>query len=170
MQNSPIIDFTLNYNKFKKPLFNYVLKIVKSEMFAEDIVHNVFLKYYNNLGKILNTDRTEIWIFTTARNEIFSHYRKYKNKIEENLEKYEDDIHADNFLEDYERQELIGLIEDELGKMDISQSEVYYLKEYSDLSYKEIAEIMDITEDLVRSRIYKVRQKLKTLLTKLDKD
>lgn len=170
MQNSPIIDFTLNYNKFKKPLFNYVLKIVKSEMFAEDIVHNVFLKYYNNLGKILNTDRTEIWIFTTARNEIFSHYRKYKNRIEENVEKYEDDIHADNFLEDYERQELIGLIEDELAKMDTSQSEVYYLKEYSDLSYKEIAEIMDITEDLVRSRIYKVRQKLKTLLTNLDKD
>jgi RNA polymerase sigma-70 factor (ECF subfamily) len=139
-------------------------------MLSEDIVHNVFLKYYNNLSKILNTDRTEIWIFTTARNEIFSHYRKYKNRIEENVEKYEDNIHADNFLEEYERHELIGLIEDELEKMDTSQSEVYYLKEYSDLSYKEIAEIMDITEDLVRSRIYKVRQKLKTLLTNLDKD
>jgi len=170
MQNSQIIDFTLNYNKFKKPLFNYVLKIVKSEMFAEDIVHNVFLKYYNNLGKILNTDSTEIWIFTTARNEIFSHYRKNKNKIEDNVDKYENEIHAENFIEEYEQRDLICLIEDELGRMDASQSEVYYLKEYSDLSYKEIAGIMDITEDLVRSRIYKVRQKLKVLLTKLDKD
>ena len=170
MQNSQIIDFTLNYNKFKKPLFNYVLKIVKSEMFAEDIVHNVFLKYYNNLGKILNTDSTEIWIFTTARNEIFSHYRKNKNKIEDNVDKYENEIHAENFIEEYEQRDLICLIEDELGRMDASQSEVYYLKEYSELSYKEIAGIMDITEDLVRSRIYKVRQKLKVLLTKLDKD
>jgi len=170
MQNSQIIDFTLNYNKFKKPLFNYVLKIVKSEMFAEDIVHNVFLKYYNNLGKILNTDSTEIWIFTTARNEIFSHYRKNKNKIEDNVDKYENEIHAGNFIEEYEQRDLICLIEDELGRMDASQSEVYYLKEYSELSYKEIAGIMDITEDLVRSRIYKVRQKLKIILTKLDKD
>ena len=170
MQNSSIIDFTLNYNKFKKPLFNYVLKIGKSEMFAEDIVLDVFLNFYNNLSLIRNPERIEIWIFTTARNEIFSHFRKNKNKNEENIEQYEDKIHIYNFAEDYEQQELINILEIELSKMDSSQNETYYLKEYSNLSYKEIAEIMDITENLVRSRIYKVRQKLKDVIKKIYKD
>ncbi|MGA7720958.1 MAG: sigma-70 family RNA polymerase sigma factor [Ignavibacteriaceae bacterium] len=170
MQNSSFVDFTLNYNKFKKPLFNYVLKIVKSEMFAEDIVHNVFLNLYNNLSLIRNPERIEIWIFTTARNEVFSHFRKNKNKNEENIEQYENKIDTCNIVEEYERQELIKFIEIELNKMDISQNEIYYLKEYSDLSYKEIAGILDITEDLVRSRIFKVRQKLKDAIKKLYKD
>jgi RNA polymerase sigma-70 factor (ECF subfamily) len=139
-------------------------------MFAEDIVHNVFLNLYNNLSLIRNPERIEIWIFTTARNEVFSHFRKNKNKNEENIEQYENKIDTCNIVEEYERQELIKFIEIELNKMDISQNEIYYLKEYSDLSYKEIAGILDITEDLVRSRIFKVRQKLKDAIKKLYKD
>lgn len=169
MQKDPVIDFTLIYNKFKKPLFNYACKIVKSEMLAEDIAHNVFMKFYDNLDKIRDARRIEIWIFTTARNEIFSHFRKNKNRIEETIELHQEKFSTNNLFDDFERKELIDLIEEELSGMDSSQSEVYYLKEYSDLSYKEIAEIMNITEDLVRSRIFKVRQKLKSAIIKSER-
>ena len=169
MQKDSIIDFTLTYNKFKKPLFNYACKIVKSEMFAEDITHNVFMKLFDNLDRIRNAERIEIWIFTTARNEIFSHFRKNKNRIEESIEQHEEKFSTNNLSDDFERKELIDMIEEELSQMDSSQSEVYYLKEYSGLSYKEIAGIMDITEDLVRSRIFKVRQKLKSAIIKSER-
>ena len=166
MQKDSIIDFTLTYNRFKKPLFNYACKIVKSEMFAEDIAHNVFMKLYDNLDRIKHTEMLEAWIFTTARNEIFSHFRKNKNRIEEAIEQHEEKISTNNLFDDFERKELIDLIEEELDGMDSAQSEVYYLKEYSGLSYKEIAGMMNITEDLVRSRIFKVRQKLKSAIIK----
>lgn len=169
MQKDSIIDFTLTYNRFKKPLFNYACKIVKSEMFAEDICHNVFLKMYDNLERIRDAERIEVWIFTTCRNEIFSHFRKNKTRIEESFETYEEKISAGSLFEDYERKELIDLIENELHRMDLSQSEVYYLKEYSGLNYKEIAGMMNITEDLVRSRIFKVRQKLKKAIIKSER-
>ncbi|PKL82880.1 MAG: hypothetical protein CVV24_07745 [Ignavibacteriae bacterium HGW-Ignavibacteriae-3] len=169
MQKDSIIDFTLTYNKFKRPLFNYACKIVKSEMFAEDICHNVFLKLYDNLEWIRDAERIEVWIFTTCRNEIFSHFRKNKNRIEESFESHEEKISAGSLFEDYERKELIDLIEEELSGMDSSQSEVYYLKEYSGLSYREIAGMMNITEDLVRSRIFKVRQKLKRAIIKSER-
>lgn len=164
MQNDSIIDFTLTYNKFKEPLYNYVLKIVKSRMFAEDIVHNVFMKFYDNINRIRDCERIEIWIFTTARNEVFSHYRRKVNKYDEDIELHPEKPSADNLLDEFETRELIDIVEDELNHMDPSQSEPYYLKEYSDLSYKEIAEILDITEDLVKSRIFKVRQKLRKVL------
>lgn len=169
MQKDSIIDFTLTYNKFKKPLFNYVCKVMKSDILAEDIAHNVFLKLYDNLDRIRDAEKTEVWIFTTARNEIFSHFRKNKNRINETIEFHEEKISTNNLYTDFERKELIDFIEDELKSMDESQSEVYYLKEFSGLSYKEIAQIMNITEDLVRSRIFKVRQKLRTAITKLER-
>lgn len=167
MDNDQIIDFTLIYNKFKKPLFNYLAKIVKSDMLAEDIAHNVFIKLYNNLSGIRQADRVEIWIFTTARNEAFTHFRKRKNIKEEDLASNEGNLSTKCYYDEYERMELIAVIENELERMDETQSEVYYLKEYSGLSYKEVAGIMNITEDLVRSRLFKVRQKLKTAITKL---
>lgn len=170
MQNDSIIDFTLIYNKFKEPLYNYVLKIVRSRMFAEDIVHNVFMRFYDNLSVIKNHERIEIWIFTTARNEIFSHFRKKVNKYDQDIELQSESISECNPAYELETKELIEIVEDELTKMDNAQSEVYFLKEYSDLSYKEIACIMNITEDLVKSRIFKVRQKLRKALKYLEEE
>ena len=46
-------------------------------------------------------------------------------------------------------------------------SEVFMLKEYSGLSYKEIASLLEIDEDLVKSRLYKARQKLINKISKL---
>ena len=164
-----IIDFTLIYNKYKKPLYNYLFKIVRAEMLAEDIMQNVFLKLYDNIARIRHAELVEIWIFRTARNEAYTHFRRTKNKIEEDIANYETVLPSSNLINEFEQQELIDLIEEELRQMDSSQSEVYYLKEYSGLSYKEIAGIMEITEDLVRSRIFKIRQKLKAVILKLER-
>lgn len=139
-------------------------------MFAEDIVHNTFLKLYENLNNIRNYQSVEIWIFTSARNEIFSHYRRKINKFDTDIEEQEEIMSSSNLCQDFETKELISIIEDALDKMDHSQSEVYYLKEYSGLSYREISKIMNIDEDLVKSRIYKVRQKLKSIITLMEKE
>jgi RNA polymerase sigma factor (sigma-70 family) len=48
----------------------------------------------------------------------------------------------------------------ELNKMDIGQRDVFLLKEYGGLSYKEISVMMGINEELVKSRLHKTRQKL----------
>lgn len=167
MEGDTLINFTLTYNRFKKPLFNYLAKIVKSDALAEDIAQEVFLKLYNNINNIRRADGIEIWIFTTARNEAFNHFRKLKGRYEEGFDEVQEWRGAVSEYEEYERRELIEIIESELDKMDCAQSEVYYLKEYSGLSYREVACILNITEDLVRSRLYKVRQKLKTAISNL---
>ena len=59
------------------------------------------------------------------------------------------------------------LIMTELDKMTYDQSEVFLLKEYGNLSYKEIAEVMSIDVELVKSRLFKVRQKLINKLSKI---
>ncbi len=166
MQKNGIIDFTLIYNRFKKPLFNYISKVMKSDILAEDLAQNVFMKLYDNLDRIRNSATIEVWIFRTARNEIFGHFRKKKNLVEETFEIHEEKILTSNLLEDYEHKELIDFIEAELNCMDRGNSEIYYLKEYSGLSYKEIAKIMEITQDIVRSRLFNVRKKLKDAIIK----
>ncbi len=57
----------------------------------------------------------------------------------------------------------------ELGLMSVEFREVFILREYSGLSYKEIASLLEIDEDLVKSRLYKTRQKLVNRISKLVK-
>ncbi len=77
---SNIIDFTLIYNRHKKPLYNYVCKTAGSINNAEDITQNVFLKLYENLGNIRTTQSIVSWLYITARNEVYGSWRKREIK------------------------------------------------------------------------------------------
>ncbi len=168
--NDKIIEFTLIYNRYKKRLYNYLLKLSGDEMITEDIIQNVFLKLYDNYSmKSKNPESINYWLFKSARNEYYNYYNKNKRKTtidtlleNDKTEKYE----IENALE---LKELKKLIMRELDNMDFEQREIYLLKEYGGLNYKEISETMDIEVGLVKSRLYKVRQKLIDKISKIIK-
>lgn len=138
-------------------------------MIAEDIVQSVFLKYYENFDLIKNSESVNFWIFKTARNEYYNLHKRNKR-----IEKFDEEFterKKDEFELEYyvEIKEMKKIIFEELDKMENEQKEVYLLKEYGGLSYKEISETMNINIDLVKSRLYKVRQKLISKISKIVK-
>lgn len=167
MEDQKIFDFTVIYNNHKVRLYHYVLKITRSRMTAEDIVHNVFVKFYDNMETVTGTEKTERWLFSVARNEAMGYFRSQKIRNAEDID-LNAGLHDDETPEgEYEKSEIRGLMEMELNGMPTEQSEVFRLKEISGMSYREVAAVLKITEDLVRSRLYKARQKLKTAIMKL---
>jgi len=78
------------------------------------------------------------------------------------------EIQAPDLLsEQIENIELSKIIYNELKLMSLEFQEVFVLREYSGLTYKEISSLLDIDEDLVKSRLYKARQKLIGKISKL---
>ena len=139
-------------------------------MQTDDIVQNVFIKLYQNLDLIRNKDSILAWLFRSARNELYSLYRdtKLKKLYRESEDYNEIEKEADFSLsEEIENKELNEIIMKELEKIIPDQKEIFILKEYSGLSYKEIAVLVEIDEELVKSRLYKVRQKLIKRVSKL---
>jgi RNA polymerase sigma-70 factor (ECF subfamily) len=141
--------------------------MVNDKMIAEDIIQNVFIKYYENMSIIREKEFVASWIYTTARNEIFDYFRKKKRKSEEIVsEEYEFQAEYD-LTSEIENIELRKIVMNELESLPHEQKEVYLLREYSGLSYKEIADIQKIDEELVKSRLFKTRQKLIKRISKL---
>lgn len=139
-------------------------------MQADDVVQNVFIKLYENLSNIYNKQSIQFWLFKTTRNEIFTFFRRQGNKklYTDSLDVEEIEIESPESLSDIvENRELRALILDELNHVSEDFREVFILKEYSGLSYKEIALLLGIEEELVKSRLYKVRQKLINRIRKL---
>jgi RNA polymerase sigma-70 factor (ECF subfamily) len=141
--------------------------MVNDKMIAEDIIQNVFIKYYENMSNIREKEYVASWIYTTARNEIFSLFRKKLRKSEEIVNEDYEFPAENNLAVEYENIELKKIIMNELELLPQEQKEVYLLREYSGLSYKEIADIQQIDEELVKSRLFKTRQKLIKRVSKI---
>jgi len=165
-----IVEFMLIYNRHKTKVYNFTLQMLKDTDLTKDVVQNVFMKLFSNLNKIKNKSSIQSWIFTTTRNEIFTVYRKRKirNEVNYDLTDEQFSILTENQItEMYEKKELKELILKNLEQLPQEQKEVFLLKEYGQLSYREIAGLLKIDEGLVRSRLYKTRQKLILLLSKV---
>lgn len=144
--------------------------MVNDIMLAEDIVQTVFMKLYENIKRINELDKIEFWIFKTARNEIFMHYRQKKTHVDKYgvLDSSELKIADEsNTLDNLERKEIKSIVLNILNTLPDEQKEVFMLKEYGGMSYKEIAELTGTDPNLVKSRLYKTRQKIFNELSKI---
>ena len=144
--------------------------MIGDQMGADDIVQDVFIKLYQNLDNIHNKQSIQFWLFKTARNEMLTIFRNTKNKklYSNSVDLEEIEIKSpDSLSEQIENKELSKIVLSELDVMSVEFREVFILREYSGLSYKEIASLLEIEEDLVKSRLYKARQKLVIKISKL---
>ncbi len=164
-------DFFLDiFHRTKKKIYNFVLKMTYDRMMTEDIVQDVFLKFFESIDKLNSYSRAEIWLFTTARNEIYQYYRKKKIHLDkfnpEDIDSVE--LSSDESLEDQlELRDIRNHLRNELMFIPPEQKEVFLLKEYGGLSYKEISEMMNIDVELVKSRLHKVRRKMIDRISKI---
>ena len=161
--NRKIAEFTVYYNLYKKRVYNFILKMTRDKTLTEDLYQNTFMKLYENLDSIFNKDSVLYWLFSTARNQVYVHYRGKNYKVDQFNTRDVEDLEIDseyNLERKVENKELRKIILDEIDKLPFEQKEVYLLKEYSDFKYKEIAEMIGIDESLVKSRLFKARQKL----------
>jgi len=163
-----IIDFTIVYNRTKGKLYNYVFKMLNEKFLTEDIVQNVFLKFYENFYSIKTTN-VEAWLFVTARNEIYSYLRKRKVRNDYKVQFMNSFEFTEMSNENYEAKEIKEILEKELFQLEDELREVFILKEFSGLSYAEITNVLKIDESLVKGRLYRARQKLIKKISKIIK-
>jgi RNA polymerase sigma-70 factor (ECF subfamily) len=167
--NDHKIEFTIVFNRLKRRLYNYLLKMTSDRLTAEDISQNVFLKLFENFDKIEDKSKTDIWVFKTAKFEVFNFYRGKSVKVDQFGVEDSDEIEISSDLDVLEAIELKDFkekLEDEINILPFEQREVFVLKEFGGLSYEQISEILDINENLVRSRLHSARRKLIAKLSK----
>ncbi len=158
-----VVEFTLLFNRYKVKVYNYVVKMISDKMAAEDIVQNVFLKLFERMDTIRNKNSISYWIFTTVRNEVYMFIRSKKIKADQFNVADTDELEVqsgEDISAQVELNETKNLIMQELNNMPNEQKEVFILKEYSGFSYKEISALLKIDGGLVKSRLFKARQKL----------
>jgi RNA polymerase sigma-70 factor (ECF subfamily) len=168
--------------RYQQPVFNLVYRLLEDSAEACDVVQEVFLKVFRHIGSFRSQSSLKTWIYRIAVNEAHNHRRWFNrhSKREVGLDQQEEDsgrsyrnVLPDPGLSPYEQalgMETRTLIEEALSKINAVFREAVVLRDIEDLSYEEIAEILNISLGTVKSRILRGREALrKQLLERMER-
>ena len=161
--------------KYQQPLFNFICRTLRDETESEDLAQNVFLQVYKSRQRYERTAKFSTWLFTIARNlclnEIRRRSRHPAESIEESHVEHEDQPRRQyednkNFLptENILHCELAQKIESSLDELPENQRTAILLCRQDELSYEQIAEILDCSLSATKSLIHRGRETLKEKL------
>lgn len=161
--NSEAFDQLLD--KYHKPIVNFIYKIVNNSAEAEELAQEVFLRIYKARHGYEPRARFAAWIYRIATNLILKEAdRKRRMRFwTRNNNSHEDSAAEEERLRDPEPDAERQLVSSELGivirraisSLPRNERVALVLRRYEDLSYKEIAGIMDCTEAAVKTYIHR---------------
>jgi RNA polymerase sigma-70 factor (ECF subfamily) len=162
-------------SRFEQPIYNLVSRLLNNPDGACDVVQEVFLKVFRNIGSFRGESSLKTWIYRIAVHEAYNHRRWFNrhSKMEVGLETYEEglrnysDVLPDPGRTPYDQalnQERHALIETALQDLNPIFRNAVILRDMEDLSYEEIAEILQVSLGTVKSRILRGREGLRRSL------
>ncbi|MBC7189746.1 sigma-70 family RNA polymerase sigma factor [Candidatus Aerophobetes bacterium] len=161
--------------KYQSKVYSIAFAMVKNKTEAEDIMQDIFIKVYRSLGNFKGKSKFYTWLYRITINTCINHlnHNKKTNTISlsspENREKYQDQIIKTSlFLEDskspfeiLQNRELEEKIKLAIESLPLELKQVFLLREIDDLSYKEMAKILNCSEGTIKSRLFRARDKLR---------
>lgn len=143
------------YERYSKRIYGFVLKYLKVEKDAEEIVQEVFIKIWEKRKTINTYSSFESFLFTVAYNATISLLRKRvtENKYLTHLKSIQKIIEAPELTNELYFNELNQQIESLLNKLSPRQREVFELSRKEGLSHEQIAIKLNITVNTVKKHI-----------------
>lgn len=168
LKRGDMLAFDEIYNKYKNRLFNFALKLVKSEKDAEDIIQEVFVKLWQSRDNINQEQSFKSYLFTISYNTTVSLIRKNIKNIEfvESIKNMQVPEAVNNTLASIEYKELNKKLKETVDKLPTRQKEVYLLSREEELSYAEIAQKLNISVNTVENHMAKALKTIRDTIGK----
>jgi len=144
-RTAKVEEFEEIVHRFEIPLLQYARRITGDREQARDVVQETFVKFQRN-GALRSEDKPATWLFTVCRNVALNMCRKERRMMyvdEEVIEARESEQPMP--FDQLEKKEATGFLLRIVGTLPLRQQEVIQLKFQNDLSYQQIAEIMQTT-------------------------
>lgn len=145
-------------DEYQRPVYNAAFRILGNPEDASDVTQSVFLKAFENFDRYNPEYKFFSWIYRIAINESINHINR--GKREQALEDTQPST-LRGPVEETEADAVSERIQSALMKLQEDYRMVIVLRHFSELSYREISEVLHIPEVTVKSRLYSARQLLK---------
>ena len=164
-------------SRFQQPVYTLSVRLLNDEGEASDVVQEVFLKVFRNIGNFRGQSSLKTWIYRITVNEAHNarrwFFRHRRREVELDTEPGDarnwretiPDSSRSPFEEAFDREQAV-LIQAALDRINPVFRSAVVLRDITDLSYEEIAEILGVSLGTVKSRILRGREALREELQK----
>ncbi|MGJ1534889.1 RNA polymerase sigma factor [Sphingobacterium multivorum] len=153
--------FTL-YDQYSHALFSTIFRMVKDRQVSEEIVQDVFLKVWQKRSTIDPNRSFKSWIFTIAKNDVISWYRKLAKEtaMQENLYHHFEQLYLMETESDMHEKQA-ELLERALNTLSERRKEIFVLCKLEQKSYEEVAQKLNISVSTVSNAMVKSNQHIR---------
>jgi len=162
-QSGDIHAFEDLYKKASGFVYNVALSVTNNKSDADEITQDVFIKIYKNIGKFRSLSSIKTWIYRIAVNTAINH-KKASQKHTENREDPETAFRSiaakERVRDNVAKKDAKERISKLLTILNPDQRACILLREIEGLDYKEIANVLGVNINTVRTRLKRARRKL----------
>jgi RNA polymerase sigma-70 factor (ECF subfamily) len=154
--------FTELYNRFWPLLYRHARKMLRNDEDALDLIQELFTSIWEKRGETLITGSVSGFLYRATKNRVFNFIKKDKAKLAY-IASIADFIEKGEFITDQTvlERELAKRIENEISLLPRKMREIFEFSRKENLSYKEIAEKVNVTEGTVKKQVHNAIKLLK---------
>jgi len=173
--------FDLLINRYKKPLINFIYRMIHDPAMAEELAQEVFVKIYLARRRYTPTARFSTWLFTVATNTTLKQIRKSRRWVREAdldgggngsdggaLQRL-GAVSSESAFEAVEQAELGELVRRALRQLPEKEQVALTLCKYEECSYQEIAAIMRCSVAAIKTHIHRGKLRLREILLRMER-
>lgn len=163
------IDFRYDLLPLKNKLFRLALRITLDSAEAEDVTSDTLIKVWNKREELRGVESIEAYCMTVCRNLALDRHEK-KEAQNLSLEANEIDAADNSFTPDeqLERDEKLRKVHELFNQLPERQRTIMQLRDIEEKSYREIATIMGVSEEVVKVTLFRARQTIRKQYDKIE--
>jgi RNA polymerase sigma factor (sigma-70 family) len=142
-------------------VYRFILKNLKNEEDAKDVVQSSFEKMWMNKETVENV-KCKSFLFTVAYNTMIDHIRKNKRIV------LKDDFEETALGSNNQQQNTKRILQEALSRLNERDRSLVMLKDYEGYNYAEIGEITNLNESQVKVYLHRARLQLREYLVKVE--
>jgi RNA polymerase sigma-70 factor, ECF subfamily len=163
------MDTTLSF--YMDGLYGYAMVLTRNAAVAADLVQETYARAMDPMGRLREDSNTKAWLYTILRNIRLNQVRQQRTRsrllADENTADLVIETAKDPHALHVSKVE-IEQVREAIMRLPLEFREIILLREYGELSYQEIATLLDCPPGTVMSRLARARSKLRTLLPTTD--
>lgn len=164
MSETPVLDSRRKKERYEalvdalyQDVYRYAYWLCKNSALAEDLVQETFLRAWRSLDSLQNDMAAKAWLFTILRRENARLYERYRPELVD----IDDQSIADSAENEPDQRMDRKLLHEAIASLEKEYREPLLLQVIGGFSGKEIAEILDLNNNTVMTRLFRARGKLK---------
>ena len=152
-------------SEYKERLYWHIRNIVKNHDDTDDILQNTFIKIFKNIGNFKGESQLFSWMYRIATNESITFLSKKARKNHISSQELQEQV-IDNLESDvyFEGSDIQLKLQKAINSLPAKQQQVFNMKYFQDLKYREISEILDTSEGALKASYHIAVRKIEDFL------